>query len=80
MVMEHRIIMERFLGRPLEAHETVHHSHGARADNRLAKLELWSTRQPKGQRIADKVEYALEILELYAPELLAAKPVQLRLA
>jgi hypothetical protein len=74
MVREHRLVMEQFLGRPLKAHETAHHRHGARADNRLSKLELWSTRQPKGQRIADKVEYALEILKLYAPELLAVPP------
>jgi hypothetical protein len=25
-------------------------------------------RQPKGQRIEDKVEYAMEILKQYAPE------------
>jgi len=33
-------------------------------------LELWSSRQPKGQRIEDKVEYAMEILKAYAPHLL----------
>lgn len=70
-VFEHRYVMERHLGRPLWPDEQVHHVNGDRADNRLANLELWSTRQPAGQRVADKVTFALEILARYAPERLA---------
>ena len=40
-------------------------------DYRLANLELWSSAQPSGQRVEDKVEFALEMLRLYAPDLLA---------
>ena len=69
--MEHRIIMEEMIGRRLVLNETVHHKNGVRDDNRPENLELWSSRQPKGQRIEDKVEYAMEILSLYAPHLLA---------
>ena len=70
-VKEHRLVMESVIGRYLEPHETVHHKNGDRQDNRPENLELWSSRQPKGQRVEDKVAYAIEILELYAPERLA---------
>lgn len=63
-------MLARHLGRPLEDHETVHHRNGDRADNRLENLELWSTSQPSGQRVSDKIAFALSILERYAPELL----------
>ena len=65
MVMWHRIIMERLIGRPLRRDETVHHLNGDRADNRTENLELWSRSQPAGQRVADKVAWARGILELY---------------
>ena len=63
---QHRLIMETVLGRPLFKEETVHHINGVRDDNRIENLELWSTYQPRGQRVSDKVTWALRILELYA--------------
>lgn len=71
VIQEHRLVMSNYIGRPLLPHENVHHVNGDRKDNRLENLELWSTRQPKGQRVEDKVDYALEILKTYAPEYLS---------
>ena len=39
-VLEHRVLMERKLGRKLSADEQVHHVNGVRNDNRLENLEL----------------------------------------
>lgn len=63
--LQHRVIMESILGRPLLRHETVHHINGDRADNSTGNLELWSSSQPAGQRVADKLSWARQIVELY---------------
>lgn len=67
-VYEHRFVMAQVVGRPLLRTETVHHINGDRADNRLENLELWSKAQPAGQRVADKVAWAIELLRQYSPE------------
>jgi hypothetical protein len=69
-IMEHRVIMEQHLGRKLTDNENVHHINGDRSDNRIENLELWNTSQPKGQRVEDKIQYAIQILEQYQPNLL----------
>lgn len=90
-VLEHRHLMAISIGRALLPHETVHHKNGNRSDNRLVRghelrcpgtccnLELWSKQQPAGQRVADKLVWARELLRLYGdmfPEEPRRKPKQ----
>lgn len=69
-VAEHRVVMEQILGRYLLPGENVHHKNGVKNDNRPENLELWSTAQPYGQRVEDKIDWAIELLRTYRPEIL----------
>lgn len=63
--LEHRLVVEKKLGRKLLRSETVHHKNGIKHDNKYRNLELWSSSHPYGQRVKDLVAFARSILRLY---------------
>jgi hypothetical protein len=73
---EHRLVMERVLGRSMRKDENCHHLDGNRANNDPANLELWVKSQPCGQRVTDKLKAALKLIRMY-PELLSLEGFRL---
>lgn len=47
-ILEHRLVMAKYLGRPLEKWETVHHIDGNRANNVISNLQLRIGRHGSG--------------------------------
>lgn len=65
-VREHIKVVCDEIGRPLNPGENIHHINGVRNDNRLENLELWNTKQPKGQRVEEKLDFYIEFILEYA--------------
>lgn len=66
-IPEHRLVMEKYLGRELLKDETVHHKNGNKRDNRIENLELM-TIHPRGQSVKDMIPYCILYLQRYLPE------------
>ena len=75
-LLEHRYVMEQSLGRELLPQETVHHRDGNRGRNVVENLELFSSRHGPGQRVIEKVAFAVEMIRLY-PEFALSLGVKL---
>ncbi len=63
-VRQHRLVMERMLGRPLEKWESVHHKNSKRAENGPENLELVIGSHFSGKRLRDVYARDLERLAL----------------
>jgi hypothetical protein len=50
-VLEHRLVMAEYFGRPLRHYETVHHINGDRTDNRLENLQVRFGNHGKGIKL-----------------------------
>jgi hypothetical protein len=58
--------MSELLGRPLRPGKSVHHRNLLKSDNRTENLELWTSHQPKGARVADMLAWCRWFISEYS--------------
>jgi hypothetical protein len=65
-VLEHRYVMEKFLGRPLLPTETVHHKRAwDKTTNDMENLELRTGNHGPGGAVEDLVPWCIDMIALY---------------
>lgn len=69
-VLEHRLVVEKMLGRYLESHEIVHHKDGVRDNNDPPNLEVHTrkTHPPAHEYTVEHARQVLQALQFNDPE------------
>lgn len=62
-VLEHRLVVARHLGRPLEKHEIVHHLNGIKDDNNAENLVLTNAQNHDKRTFIRQLQERIRILE-----------------
>jgi hypothetical protein len=58
-LLEHRVIMEQYIGRPLTEDEDVHHINGDRQDNRIENLQLLTSSEHSKLHLPERIKHGM---------------------
>jgi hypothetical protein len=78
-MLEHRYVMEQFLGRPLLPEETIHHRRAwDKTTNDMENLELRTGNHGPGGAVEDLIPWCIDMLALYPQFITPALYARLR--